>query len=117
MSIAFIILSLIWKKNKLLIRFLFAHIFSFSLIIRFGLLAVFECVFIGADSFSVMSFPKLTAAGHARFYIGAAGTSRSARFTENTNQCSNRNADNEEVKNAISSFLFFHGANQLIARY
>ena len=73
---------------------------------------MFECVFIGADSFTIMPFAKLSTAGHTGFYVGAAGTSRAARFTENTNQCSNRNADNEEVKNAIFGLLFFHGAGQ-----
>ena len=76
-----------------------------------------ECVFIGADSLAVMSFAELSAAGHAGFYVSAARTSRTARVTENTNQCGNRNAENEEVKNAIPRFLFFHDVNQLIARY
>jgi hypothetical protein len=71
LSHAFGNLYLNQKSNDTLIRFLFTHVFAFALIVGFGLLAVFECVFIGADSFTVMSFPKLTAAGYAGFYIGA----------------------------------------------
>ena len=82
------------------------------MIVGFGLLAVFECVFVGAYCFAIMSFSELSAASHAGFNVGTTGTSRASGFTKNTNQRSNGNADNEEVKNTISCFLFFHGANQ-----